>query len=245
MFTDDETLAVSIGLLAARGLGLAGAAPAVESVQAKLERVMPANLKRRVRAISETATLDLSEGASARDNAALMALTAAAQQRRRVHIDYRAAGGETTAREFDAYGLVYRDGCWYAAGFCHLRRDLRSFRVDRMQDVRLLDATFERPEGFDAARHLTTSIATIPRAFAVEVLLHTDLRTAVEELRESLGLFEVRGEHVLLSSRTDSIDWYARQLARLPFDFEILAPDELRIALRIHAERLSALAAGA
>src|SRR6266849_6624372 len=35
MFTDDEALALSVGLLAARGLGLAGAAPAVASAQAK------------------------------------------------------------------------------------------------------------------------------------------------------------------------------------------------------------------
>ncbi|MBC7988183.1 MAG: HTH domain-containing protein, partial [Luteimonas sp.] len=59
MFTDDEALALSVGLLAARGLGLADAAPAVASAQAKLERVMPGNLKRRVRAVDETVALDL------------------------------------------------------------------------------------------------------------------------------------------------------------------------------------------
>src|SRR5258708_19197010 len=53
MFTDDEALALSVGLLAARGLGLADAAPAVASAQAKLERVMPASLKRRGRAGGE------------------------------------------------------------------------------------------------------------------------------------------------------------------------------------------------
>src|SRR5258708_25647088 len=58
MFTDDEALALSVGLLAARGLGLADAAPAVASAQAKLERVMPAGLKKRVRALDETVTLD-------------------------------------------------------------------------------------------------------------------------------------------------------------------------------------------
>ena len=42
MFTEDEAMALSVGLLAARQLGLAEAALAVESAQAKLERVMPA-----------------------------------------------------------------------------------------------------------------------------------------------------------------------------------------------------------
>src|SRR5262245_54159905 len=60
MFTDDEALALSVGLLAARSLGLADAAPAVASAQAKLERVMPVSVKRRVRAVDETVTLDLS-----------------------------------------------------------------------------------------------------------------------------------------------------------------------------------------
>jgi predicted DNA-binding transcriptional regulator YafY len=58
MFTEDETLALSLGLLAARGLGLAEAAPAVASAQAKLERVMPDGLKRRVRAVDDTVRLD-------------------------------------------------------------------------------------------------------------------------------------------------------------------------------------------
>ena len=50
MFTNDEALALSVGLLAARGLGLAAAASSAASAQAKLERVMPDDLRRRARA---------------------------------------------------------------------------------------------------------------------------------------------------------------------------------------------------
>lgn len=75
MFTDDEALALSVGLLAARSLGLAQGASAVASAQAKLERVMPANLRRRVRAVDETVTLDLSQAPSPQGNEALAALT--------------------------------------------------------------------------------------------------------------------------------------------------------------------------
>ena len=51
MFTDEETLAVALGLSAVGSLGLAETELAVASVRAKLERVMPEGLKRRVRAI--------------------------------------------------------------------------------------------------------------------------------------------------------------------------------------------------
>src|SRR2546430_6136217 len=70
MFNDDEALALSVGLLAARGLGLADAAPAVASAQAKLERVMPAPLKRRVGAVDENGTPHLSPPKAPGGNAA-------------------------------------------------------------------------------------------------------------------------------------------------------------------------------
>src|SRR3712207_9285080 len=45
MFTDEEALALALGLLSARRLGLSGAAPAGGGAPAKLERVMPEALQ--------------------------------------------------------------------------------------------------------------------------------------------------------------------------------------------------------
>jgi predicted DNA-binding transcriptional regulator YafY len=238
MFNDDEALALSVGLLAARSLGLAEAGSAVASAQAKLERVMPSNLKNRVRAVDETVTLDLTRGLPPRDNQVFSTLSAAAQTGRRVHMRYRSSKGEDSERDFDPYGLVYRHGCWYVAGHCHLRQGLRSFRLDRVAEVTKLETGFTRPEGFDAAAHLDFSIATLPRAIAVELLLKTDLETAMLELGENIGLFEPCAGGVLFKTRTDSIDWFARQLARLSFEFKIHAPAELAEALQAHLKHL-------
>lgn len=245
MFTDDEALALAVGLLAARSLGLAEAGSAVRSAQAKLERVMPAKLKHRVRAVDETVTLDLTRGKPPGDNQVLAVLSAAAQQGRRVHMRYRSSKGEDSERDFDPYGLVYRNACWYVAGHCHLRLGLRSFRLDRVADVAMLDTGFARPEGFDAAAHLDFSIATLPRATPVEVLLRADVKTAMLELGENIGLFEPCAEGVLFRTRTDGLAWFARQLARLSFEFEIREPLELRDALQTHLRRLLARTLGA
>jgi len=43
---------------------------------------------------------------------------------------------------------------------------------------------------------------------------------------------------VLLRSQEDDLDWYARQLARLPFAFNIKQPAALRAALKRCARRL-------
>jgi predicted DNA-binding transcriptional regulator YafY len=240
MFTDDEVLAVSVGLLAARGLGLAGAATAVASAQAKLERVMPVNLKRRVRAVDETVTLELSRPTAPADNSALAALAAAARSQVRVRLRYAPPKRPETERDFDPYGLAYRSGRWYVVGMCHLRRGLRSFRLDRVLSVRPLEIGFSRPEGFDSFGYLKFSVATLPRAFTVEALLETDLATARRELFPAAGIIEWVGDGVLLRSQVDDLDWFARELTRLPFPFQIRRPAALRDAVAAHARRLLA-----
>lgn len=242
MFNDDEALALSVGLLAARGLGLAEAAPAVASAQAKLERVMPVPLRRRVRAIDETVRLELSRPRVPGDNAALVTLTSAAQTQTRVRMRYQATARDQTERDFDPYGLGYRGGCWYVVGMCHLRGGLRSFRLDRVLWVRPREATFLRPAEFDALAYLTHSLATLPRAHAVDVLLQTDLATARQHLFASAGVLEERENGVLLRAQVDNLDWFARELARLPFGFVIERPAALRNAVTRLGRRLLALA---
>lgn len=238
MFTEDETLALSVGLLAVRSLGLSEAAPAVASAQAKLERVMPANLKRRLRAVDETVQLGMARSATPAGNAALLTLSGAAQARQRVLMRYRAMDDKLSEREFDTYGLAYREGCWYAVGMCHLRQAIRSFRVDRVVGVKVTDGSFDRPDNFDSLSHLVQSLATLPRAFTVEVLIKADLRRLQGLLFDSFGVFEETPEGVVVHNQSDDLDWFARQLASLPFDFEIRHPPELHQAIRQCAERL-------
>lgn len=245
MFTNDEAVALSVGMVAARGLGLAEGAPALESAHAKLARVMPESLKGQVGAISDTVKLEhLPTSSTPASNAALMALIAAAQWRLRVHMGYLSPGGDRTERDFDPYGLVWRAGAWYAVGMCHLRRDLRSFRVDRVAAVQALDIVFQRPQGFDPLAQLMRGIATLPHGRVIEVLLHADLDTAIRGFSPAIGLFEPVADGVLLRSSASDGDmgWFARQLAASGFDFEILVPDALRTELVKLAARLRAMA---
>lgn len=245
MFTSDEALAVALGLRAVRGLGLAGAAPAVESAQAKLARVLPAGLKQRLRAVDESVALDLLRPSVPADNRAFIVFSAAAQERRRVHLRYRSAAGSESSRDFETYGLAYRGGCWYAVGRCRAREDLRSFRLDRVLSVEPRDERFTRGEGFDALAYLTRSVATLPRAHAVEVLLRTDLAAARSAVFGALGTLEPAPRGVLLRCQADDLDWLARELARLPFAFEVRRPTALRRALRQVATRLRSAARAA
>ncbi|GGJ62281.1 helix-turn-helix transcriptional regulator [Virgibacillus salexigens] len=51
-------------------------------------------------------------------------------------------------RRVDPYGLTYWKGKWYVIAYCHLRRNIRSFRVDRIQSLSITDIIFKKPESF-------------------------------------------------------------------------------------------------
>ena len=51
-------------------------------------------------------------------------------------------------READPYGLVHYLNAWHVIAYCHLRQDIRNFRLDRIDDLVLLPKTFQRPTNF-------------------------------------------------------------------------------------------------
>ncbi|WP_166839983.1 helix-turn-helix transcriptional regulator [Rheinheimera pleomorphica] len=242
MFTNDETLALSLGLLAAKNLQLADTQAAVSSVQAKLERVMPAKLKSRARAVADTIKLMLPSAEAGASGQQLGPLLDAIEQQRSVNIRYASYQQAPVDRHVDPYGLLFRSGRWYMSGYCHLRNELRTFRLDRLQHIELLQQSFNRPAQFDSAEHFTQSLYGIPGNLDVQVLLHTDKPTAAQAMGETASMLKPQADGLLLSTRTDSCYCLAQWLSQLPFDFSIIEPPALKQALKQHAARLMALA---
>lgn len=68
-----------------------------------------------------------------------------------VKVLYHKSGeGQSKYRLMDPYRIIYWNNKWYVIGFCHLRNDIRSFRVDRMESLMLTENKFNRPENFSA-----------------------------------------------------------------------------------------------
>src|SRR6266513_1708018 len=103
MFTEEEALALTLGLLAARKLGLAVAAPAVEGALAKIERVLPHTLRQRVQAVQDTLVFDFNLPTAAPSSEVVSRLCAAVQEGRQVELCYQAWQAETSRRIVELY----------------------------------------------------------------------------------------------------------------------------------------------
>lgn len=120
MWTEDEAVAVTLGLQAIHQIGLSQTIPTVERALAKVERVLPQVLRERVQAVQETVVLDLVSRSRSEPSTYVMPLSMAASQGKRVWMRYQARPGEERERALTAmvWSIITGDGTLWGTVTC-------------------------------------------------------------------------------------------------------------------------------
>lgn len=237
MFTDAEAISLTLGLLAIREYQFPVDVAAVEGALAKTERVMPEKLLAQAQALQEAITFKVPRPPVRFQNDVIAPLSLAVRQRKRVWLRYRSWSGEESERLYDPYGILFNEGVWYTSGFCHLRGDLRTFRIDRIVALEPRDGAFERPADFDMEAHVLQSTATAPGVEHVEVLMQTTPERAREVTPPLMGTLEAVEGGVMFRRSVFQLGWIARFLIELEFPVQVLRPQSLKDMLREMARR--------
>ncbi|MEV4559317.1 YafY family protein [Kitasatospora sp. NPDC049285] len=243
VLTNDEALAVVLGLLAADRLGMGTTVLAGAGARAKIERVLPQALREPLAAMRETLSFTANAvSAQAPGSGVLLDLAQASRARTTVGIAYLSRRQDRTERDIDPYGVVFHTGRWYLVGHDRLRDDLRTFRIDRIASVTPRPQTFATPDGFDPVAHLTANLAQGPYPWQVEVTIHGPLDEIARRLPRAAVTLTAQPTGVLMQARAERLDGMAHLLASLEWPFTIHSPDELRQALKDLAGQLAAAA---
>jgi predicted DNA-binding transcriptional regulator YafY len=242
IFTEDESLALTLSLLVARQAGLATATPAFEGVMAKVERVLPEATRARIQAVTQTVVFESRSFHTPPSALAVMVLSSAVQSAHRVSLCYRSARGDVTERAFDPYGIAYHQGFWYTIGYCHLRQGQRLFRLDRIERVEVIDEMFDPPPDFQALEAVQQALAEVPREWHIEIWLQTTLEEMLRQTRLPKAQFEEVENGVMVRGDAEDLPWVARFLAGLGVPFVIHEPPELREVLRQYALTIASYA---
>ena len=73
----------------------------------------------------------------------LVSLHQAARNCQRIELVYKALySDEVTKRKVDPYYFFVQEDFWYFRGYCHLRKDFRTFALDRIESMKLLEEYF-------------------------------------------------------------------------------------------------------
>jgi predicted DNA-binding transcriptional regulator YafY len=250
MLTDDEALAVLLGLAAGRQAGLlASTGTAGETAAAKIRRVLPGRLTRRLDALLGTLAFTApAAGAAAVDSSVLLAIADAARHHRPVSIRYTAGDGRRSERSLHPYGLVVHSGRWYVTGTDPGIGEDRTFRLDRIADAKTLPGSFEPPAGADPAQRVLSGLAQAPYRHRVSLLIQGTAEkirarlpasvATLEELPPSPGTQAQAERWFRAELRVEQLDWLPPVLASLDQPFVIEQPDELRRLTMALADRL-------
>ncbi|QLG09420.1 YafY family transcriptional regulator [Deinococcus sp. D7000] len=244
MFTGEEALSLALGLRALHLLGLGALAPAAHAAGAKLARTLPHAIRETVEALEDAVQLDASPWVVSTDAALLSGLLGAVHGARTVEFAYASPHSSRQTRRVDVYRALHLDGRWYAVGRCHLRDALRSFRVDRMAELHVLEATFTAPPGFDALAYLRSTLPTPAPATQISVWLSAppeDLRGRVSVWFTHLGA-EAGGTR--LRAERHDLGGFAAFLLGLDCDFRVDGPPELRAVFARLGARCAVLGSG-
>jgi len=241
LLDDEEAVAIAVSLRTATGGAVAGLQESALRALTKLQQVLPPQLGRRVDALqAHTVHVSGRPSGTQVDGRVLTLLAAAARDREIVRFAYRDHDGRATERRAEPYRLVNGARRWYLVAFDVERGDWRTFRLDRVADLRSVGHRF-------AARPLPTDdiaayVASKTRQVQLKVqgkvvvdLPATDIEQrmhgwngSIEQLADGRSLLTLGGRSV-----TDLAFW----LGVLDADFEVVDSPELADAVRRVAAR--------
>jgi predicted DNA-binding transcriptional regulator YafY len=247
MLTDDEALAVLLGLVAGRRAGLVTTSvAAAESAAAKVQRVLPEALGHRLDALLQTTDFTVrSRPVIELETTVLLLLAEAARDRKPVAISYTSPNGRRSERTVHPYGIVAHSGRWYVTGADSASGETRTFRLDRITTPELQAGTFDLPDGFDPAQRVLSGLAEAPHRHAVSLRVHGTAEQVRSRLPAGIAtvhdIADVDG-WVRVRLRAERLDWVPPVLAGLGLPFTVERPEALRGLIRSLAERLAAAA---
>ena len=241
VFTPEEAVAIYLGTSLVREMWGKLYQDAAEGALAKLDHVLPEEQQHEIAWARRTlVTTGMHRAALEPLTPLLEKLRRAIHEQRRVSMIHRKQTDPLAqTRQVEPYALVHRGGWWYVVGHCRLRKAIRSFRLDRIAQLELLDQTFQIPPDFNIREHLG-------KAFESEAKVLMRLRFAssaahvAHDLRETWEGLDVQDDGaVVVTLAMPDINWATSMALGFGPIVTVLEPAELRASVRDWANAIA------
>lgn len=196
----------------------------IESALAKLVDTLPQPVTEEVARLVEVLHFYVQPGRLDLDDPRLLALQNAIHEKRVVWVRYHSYNqDETTEREIEPESLHYSDGAWYVSGYCRMRREPRSFRLSRIDDLRVQAETFLPRRMFAAP----------DRKIEIRVRFAPEIVRWVRERQHYACTGEAAdGDSVIMAYRVTDLRELRPWLLSWGAGAEVVAPPEAREEIR-------------
>lgn len=238
----DQAVAVGVGLRLASSSGISGLEQQAEACLVKVEELSPAALREQIATISQAVDV-ISGGSTPVDADILLALSRGIRGCQQIRMDYVARNGEPSHRRLEPYRVLAMGPRWYLFAWDLDRDDWRTFRLDRIQSVRVSTFAFSPRPTPEIQGHLHRSVTTDPYQHVVRIRFCAPLSEVEAHLCAYAGLLQPDGpEACVFTTGSQDLPWTATWLAGVPLDMQILEPAELVDAVADLGRHLLAVA---
>jgi predicted DNA-binding transcriptional regulator YafY len=155
MFTEDEAAALIMGVEVTDQVADDSLRRSIGGALLKIRSVLPADRRDYVARLEKAVNVHFGSAKIASNGCDLMPMQEAVVRRRCVALRYDAGRrGELSQRVVEPLGMVFYARQWHLIGWCRLRGAFRDFRLDRVEEWKVLAETFEGHEGFSVVEFL-------------------------------------------------------------------------------------------
>ncbi|HEU0026427.1 MAG TPA: WYL domain-containing protein, partial [Ktedonobacterales bacterium] len=215
-----------------------------QSAASKITAALPERLRVDVAALRERILVGPAGEALQPESAATLralrgAVIACQRVRFRYHTRYPTSGDrrdEPLWRVADPYALIRVRGAWYLNAYCHLRKDRRNFRLERIEALTVLDQRFTPPSGLQVRPRRPE----VKEGFEARILFDSE---AARWVRESPSFFTIAQEDaadggLLVTLRVPDEERIMQWLLGWGSHARVLAPAALRQRMGAEAAAL-------
>lgn len=236
LLADDEATAVAVALGTMAAGWVRGVEEPALAALAKLDRVLPPQVRARVDAVRSTT--EALGAVDPVDADILLTAARAAASEERLRIRYVDRDGRETDRRIDPYRLVSTGRHWYLVAFDVDRQAWRTLRVDRIVSAEATGHHFHLEDPPSATDLVSRASGVSPYRHVAEVVVEAPPAVVSARVPATVGVVREHARGSLLLVGGDDLAALAGHLVLLDLPFEVLEPPELRVVIRAIGTRL-------
>ncbi len=242
IFSPQEAVAICLGTRLVTEIWGNLYADSAQSALLKLENLLPDDQRSEVTwARRSLVTLGLKHPGLEMEGNSLEKLRQAIRGSHRVDMQYMGAStSEPLERTIDPYAILFRSGLWYVVGYCHRRFSVRTFRLDRIQEMTVSTETFQAPDDFDVRKYWENAFHNLLQV-RIKMKFSKEYADIARNNRANWDEFEtLQDDSVIVTMNAPDLIWAASSVIAYGPAIEVLEPAELRVTLREWALAISA-----
>lgn len=240
LLDDDEAVAIAVGLRVATTTTVSGVEESAVAALTKLHQVLPVRLRERVAAIAGS-TIQLPRGdLPPVDAEVLVVLAAGCRWTEGIKFTYRDHAGQESQRSVEPFHIVHTGRRWYLVARDRDRDAWRTFRIDRIVAPALTGLRYHFDDPPDPVALVAEGTGLVPWEIEARVLIRASAEDVARVVPAGDGVVEaVDASSCVLRFAANDLAPLVSYAARIPWEFDVLAPAELRDAIRELGERLT------